>query len=88
MMLGKSLRGPQTKKVWRYLFQGIGKANIVSFIWRLLLENSWVWQRHRLRRNEFLAIKVNCTARNAPILVYDSLLFICLWEWIYIWAWI
>ena len=35
------------------LVWGIGKTNIVSLIWRLLLENSWVWQLHRFRRNEF-----------------------------------
>jgi len=61
---------PSDKKVWGYPLQDIGKANIVYLIWRLLLENSWVWRRHRLRRSEYLAMRTNCTARNAPILVY------------------
>ena len=30
----------------------------------------------------------NCTARNAPNVAYESLLYSCLWEWIHIWAWI
>jgi len=35
-----------------------------------------------------LAMQVNCTARNASILRYESFLFSCLWEWIHSWSWI
>jgi len=58
-----------------------------SVIWRLLLEKSWACQRHRLRRNESLAMLANRTAPNAPTLA-KNLLFSCLWERIHIWAWI
>ena len=37
-----------------------------SLMWRLLLKNSRVWQRHRLRRNKSSAMQANYIARNVP----------------------
>jgi len=85
-MLCKSLCGPQTKKFGDPCL-GYWKSEHRLPYWRLLLKN-WVWQRHGFRRNESLAMQANCTARNAPIFPCESLLFSCLWEWIYNWTWI